>query len=71
MRYGHAPRFHSAPPGLPGTPVVAVPEWLSIRLGLIDADPEHRARAHFNVGEKAPWFDITDALPQHAGDTPD
>ncbi len=49
----------------------AAPEWLSLRLGLIDADPGHRARAHFNVGEKAPWFDITDALPQHEGDTAD
>jgi hypothetical protein len=56
-----------------GSPIyarrVAAPEWLSIRLGLIDADPGHRARAHFNVGEKAAWFPITDPLPQHPGDT--
>ncbi len=56
-----------------GSPIyarrVARPEWLSLRLGLIDADPGHRAQAHFNVAEKAAWFPITDALPQHPSDT--
>jgi len=55
-----------------GSPVyarlVAQPDWLSMRLGLIDADPGHRAQAHFNVADKAAWFDIADTLPQHQGD---
>jgi hypothetical protein len=42
-----------------------------MRLGLIDADPGHRAVAHFNVGSKAAWFTVTDGLPQYAGDTED
>lgn len=49
--------------------LVAQPGWLSVRLGLIDADPGHRARAHFNVAAKAPWFVVTDDLPQFPGDS--
>lgn len=49
--------------------VVAQPDWFSIRLGLIDADPGHHALAHFNVASKAPWFSVTDDLPQYPGDT--
>jgi hypothetical protein len=56
-----------------GSPIyarlVAQPEWLSIRLGLIDADPGHRAQAHFNVASKAAWFTVSDDLPQYPGDT--
>ena len=40
------------------------PEILRIRLGLLDSDPERRPLAHVWVSEKAPWFEITDALPQ-------
>jgi hypothetical protein len=58
-----------------GSPIyarlVSAPDWLSIRLGLIDGDPGCRPRAHFNVSEKAPWYTITDELPQHAEDTED
>ncbi len=58
-----------------GSPIyarrVTAPGRLSIRLGLIDEDPGHRAQAHFNVSEKAPWVPVTDGLPQHAGDTPE
>ncbi len=56
-----------------GSPIyarlVAQPDWLYIRLGLIGADPGHRAQAHFNVGSKAAWFTVTDELPQYDGDT--
>jgi hypothetical protein len=56
-----------------GSPVYArrpaEPEWLSMRLGLIDADPGQRPQAHFNVQEKAPWFPITDDLPRYSGDS--
>ena len=40
------------------------PDILRIRLGLLDSDPERRPLAHIWVSEKAPWYEITDALPQ-------
>lgn len=36
-----------------------------IPMGSLDDDPDHRPDAHIFVGSKAPWFEITDALPQH------
>ena len=33
-------------------------------LGALDDDPGVRPRFHVFVAYKAPWFDITDALPQ-------
>jgi hypothetical protein len=52
-----------------GSPVysrlVADPEILRIRIGTLDGDPERRAFAHFWVSAKAPWFEITDGLPQY------
>lgn len=41
------------------------PEMRRIRLGTLDGDPERRPFAHFWVSAKAPWFEITDSLPQH------
>jgi len=56
-----------------GSPIYArhesAPEWLSIRLGLIDGDLPREATAHFNVSEKASWYRLTDDLPQYADDT--
>ncbi len=40
------------------------PELVRIRLGSIDGDPGRRPLAHVWVGSKAPWFVITDDLPQ-------
>ncbi|HSJ98269.1 MAG TPA: GFA family protein [Myxococcota bacterium] len=40
------------------------PELLRLRLGLLDGDPGRRPAAHVWVGSKAPWYEITDALPQ-------
>jgi hypothetical protein len=40
------------------------PDVLRLRLGLLDDDPKRRPLAHFWVGSKAPWFEITDDLPQ-------
>lgn len=37
--------------------------WLAI--GTLDADPAVRPALHMFVGSKAPWFEITDNLPQH------
>lgn len=40
------------------------PDMFRLRLGLVDEDPGRRCLAHFWVGSNAPWFEITDALPQ-------
>lgn len=37
----------------------------SITLGTLDVDPGVRPAYHMFVGSKAPWHDITDALPRH------
>lgn len=36
-----------------------------VRLGTVDGDPGVRPSGHIFVGSKAPWFEITDSLPQH------
>ncbi len=33
-------------------------------VGTLDSDPGTRPREHIFVGSKAPWLEITDALPQ-------
>jgi hypothetical protein len=38
-----------------------------VTLGSLQDDPTIRPTAHIFVGSKAPWFTITDDLPQHAG----
>ncbi len=40
--------------------------WLGLPLGALDDDPGVKPGMHVFVGSKAPWFDITDSLPQHA-----
>jgi len=51
-----------------GSPVYkrsnAKPEVIRIRLGSLDEDPGLRARVHVYVADKAPWYEITDSLPQ-------
>jgi hypothetical protein len=37
-----------------------------IALGVLDDDPGVRPESHIFVGSKAPWFNITDDLPQFA-----
>ena len=44
--------------------------FVHVTLGtLIDA-PAIRPTAHIFVGDKAPWFEITDSLPQYTGHEP-
>ena len=43
------------------------PDTIRIRLGVVDGDPGRRPLAHIWVGEKAPWYEITDALPCSQG----
>ena len=45
------------------------PDLLWVAAGGFDSDPELRPSGHIFVGSKAPWFDISDDLPQHEGDT--
>ena len=40
------------------------PDIIRIRLGLLDSDPGRKPLAHIWVSDKAPWYDITDDLPQ-------
>jgi hypothetical protein len=54
-RCGSTLPFHPLIPGLIGVP-----------MGTIDGDPHESPRAHIFVESKAPWFDITDSLPQNA-----
>jgi hypothetical protein len=55
-----------------GSPIysrrAATPDVVRVRLGLLEDDPERRPLAHGWVGSKAPWFAITDGLPQYDGD---
>jgi len=40
-------------------------ETFSLALGTLDDDPGVRPQSHIYVASKAPWFEITDGLPQH------
>jgi hypothetical protein len=40
------------------------PEQIGLALGTLDDDPGVRPLAHVYVDSKAPWFEITDSLPQ-------
>jgi hypothetical protein len=40
-------------------------DQMCIPAGGIDGDPGVRPSRHIFVGSKAPWYEITDALPQH------
>jgi hypothetical protein len=46
--------------------VESFPDLAWVAAGTFDEDPGVRPEAHIFVGSKAPWFAITDALPQHA-----
>ena len=47
-----------------------LPQILRVRLGTVEGDPGQRLRAHIFVGSKAPWFEITDDLPQYEAEPP-
>ena len=42
------------------------PESVELAAGTLDDDPGVKPAYHIFVGSKAPWYDITDGLPQHA-----
>ena len=47
------------------TRFAARPQELGFALGILDDDPGNRPTCHVFVGSKAPWDEITDALPQY------
>jgi hypothetical protein len=44
--------------------VVREGEWVHVALGSLVDEPGMRPTKHIFVGSKAPWFEITDDLPQ-------
>lgn len=42
----------------------AQPQTIRLRLGTLDTDPHIKPSKHIYVASKAPWFEITDDLPQ-------
>jgi hypothetical protein len=50
-----------------GSPLVAADSGkiTEVAWGTVDGDPGMRPEEHIFVGSKAPWHEITDALPQH------
>ncbi len=47
------------------------PDVLGLALGTLHEDPGQRPQCHIFVGSKAPWFEITDSLPQYEEMPPD
>lgn len=43
---------------------------VKVLAGTLDGDPGVRPACHHHVADKAPWFEITDGLPQYQGDPP-
>jgi hypothetical protein len=41
------------------------PESFALAIGTLDADPGIRPSLHIFAASKAPWYEITDGLPQH------
>jgi hypothetical protein len=46
----------------------AEPGEVRIRLGLLNEDPGRRPMVHVWLGERAPWFEVTDDLPRSQTD---
>jgi len=45
--------------------VVRDGEWVHVAMGSLQDAPSIRPEEHIFVGSKAPWFEITDELPQN------
>jgi hypothetical protein len=39
--------------------------YVHVALGSLEDEPSIRPAEHIHVGSKAPWYEITDDLPQH------
>jgi hypothetical protein len=47
--------------------VVRNGSYVHVAMGTLKDEPTIRPSMHIFVGSKAPWYEITDELPQHAG----
>ena len=67
-RYESSPGRQRCFCGRCGSPLVSTHAGAvgEVVAGTFDDDPGMRPREHIFVGSKAPWFEITDALPQSA-----
>jgi hypothetical protein len=68
MVFGHEGASHDVHCRICGSllfSVVRGGEFVHVTLGTLDDSPSIRPSAHIFVGSKAPWFSITDQLPQH------
>ena len=50
--------------------VVRAGAYVHVALGSLVEAPSIRPSRHIFVASKAPWFEITDGLPQYAGHAP-
>lgn len=67
-RYGDsldACDFHCSKCGSLLFSIVRDGAFVHVALGTLIDEPTIRVSAHIFVGSKAPWFEITDDLPQH------
>jgi hypothetical protein len=71
-RYASSPGFVRGFCGRCGSvvPSAAVDGRLQIPVGALTTDPGVRPEAHIFVASTAPWYEITDGLPQHAAFEP-
>jgi hypothetical protein len=70
--YESSPGFHRGFCSVCGSPVINKsqrPEY-GVPLGILDDEPSVRPERHCFVANRAPWFEITDDLPQDAGYPP-
>ena len=44
--------------------VVRAGKWVHVGMGTLEDEPTIRPEVHIHVASKAPWFEITDAIPQ-------
>jgi hypothetical protein len=67
--YESSPGNHRGFCGVCGSPIVTKFDnaaYYGVPLGALDDDPGVRPELHVHVASKAPWFTITDDLPQIA-----
>jgi hypothetical protein len=66
--YESSPGTHRGFCRICGSPLVSrfddYPSQYGLPLGALDDDPGVKPKLHVFVAHKAPWFDITDGLPQ-------
>lgn len=67
LTFGDAHACHDVHCGQCGSllfSVVRESAWVHVTLGTLVDSPAIRPSAHIFVGSKAPWYEITDSLPQ-------